>query len=500
MISRRFRSVFLFLVPPLLVGCASLSPRPAPIFSDSVEGCRVFFSHLDAQVKEAGVREASEYPVPGFPYLRTNRFLSALKNRIKDEKEREAWLKWMRASDLRAREKEIENLPEERLLSLQVIETVLSNRKEVSDRVEFCSEKLFNHDKTSEGFDSLLTARVDVPDEYSLLRRAIGLYPLMVIPVAIVNHHAAVKAESWFERNLDQLPVLGRLTTYAPRENQALPEEEINVVLEDSRRNALAIPLPDEDWGRRLAWSFAPAIVQDVAAPYDQIGQAVWKGNRIGIDPEKPTVYYYFSHAFLKGEPILQINYVTWYSERAGETPPSIEKGHLDGWTYRVSLDLRGRVFMVDVMSNCGCYHLFAPARERIERIVSNPLKPDPFVPQWLPASAPGDRLAMRVSSGWHRVERLLPVSDPQDPVLYDLVPYDRLKALPTGAGTESIFDSRGIVKGSERVERFILFSMGIPKIGSMREKGHHAIALIGRTHFDDPCLFDRTFVFKGAE
>ncbi len=501
MIPRCFRCVFLFFVLPLWVGCASLSTRPTPIFSDGAEGCRVFFFHLDNQVKEAGVREASEYPVPGFPYLRTNRFLSAFKNRIKDEKEREEWLKWMRALDARAREKEIDNLPEDRLFSLQAVETALPNRKEVSDRVEFCSEKLFSRDKTSEGFDSLLAARIDVPDEYSLFRRAIGLYPLMVIPVAIVNHRAEVETQSWFEKSLDRLSVLGRLETYAPREDQDLTEEDVNAILEDSRKNALSIPLLDEDAGRRLVRAFAPAIVQDVAASYDRIGQAVWRGNRIGIDPERPTVYYYLSHAFLKGEPILQINYVAWYSERAGETPPSIEKGHLDGWTYRVSLDLRGRVFMVDVMNDCGCYHFFAPARERIERILSSPFKPDPFVPQWLPAPASGNRLAMRVSSGWHRVQRLLPVSDSQSPVLYDLVPYDRLKNLPVEAkGTESIFDSKGIAKGSERMERFILFSMGIPKIGSMREKGHHPIALIGRAHFDDPYLFERSFVFKEAE
>ncbi len=498
---RRFRSVFWFLALPLVVGCASLSPRPATIFSDGPEGCRVFFSHLDAQVKEAGVREASEYPVPGFPYLRTNRFLSALKDRIRDEKEREQWLEWMRTLDLRAREKELDNLSEDRLLSLQAAQTASPNRKEVSDRVEFCSKKLFNRDKTSEGFDSLLAARVDVPDEYSLFRRAIGLYPLMVIPVAIVSHYSEVKTRSWFETSLDQLPVLGRLETYVPRENLVLQEEERNAILEDSRKNALGIPLPDEDWGRKLAWFFAPAVVQDVAAPYDRIGQAVWIGNRIGIDPQKPTVYYYFSHAFVKGEPILQTNYVAWYPERAGETPPSIEKGHLDGWTYRISLDPRGKVFMVDVMSDCGCYHFFAPAREWVEGIVSTPLRPDPFVPQWLPAVVPENRMAIRVSSGWHRADRLLSTSDTQGPVLYDLAPYDQLKALPAGAkGTESIFDSKGIVKGSARAERFILFSMGIPKIGSMREKGHHPISLIGRAHFDDPYLFDRSFVFKRAE
>jgi hypothetical protein len=77
-------------------------------------------------------------------------------------------------------------------------------------------------------------------------------------------------------------------------------------------------------------------------------------------------------------------------------------------------------------------------------------------------------------------------------------VPYDDLEVLPHPEGwTESIFNSKGIVKGSERVERFILFSMGIPSVGSMRQRGHHAIELIGKDHFDNPYLFDQNFVFK---
>jgi hypothetical protein len=30
-----------------------------------------------------------------------------------------------------------------------------------------------------------------------------------------------------------------------------------------------------------------------------------------------------------------------------------------------------------------------------------------------------------------------------------------------------------------------------------MRQRGHHAIELIGRAHFDDPHLFDQSFTFK---
>ena len=58
----------------------------------------------------------------------------------------------------------------------------------------------------------------------------------------------------------------------------------------------------------------------------------------------------------------------------------------------------------------------------------------------------------------------------------------------------ESIFDSAGIGKATERIESLIFFPMGIVDVGSMRQRGHHATKLLGREHFDDPDLFDRNF------
>jgi hypothetical protein len=209
-------------------------------------------------------------------------------------------------------------------------------------------------------------------------------------------------------------------------------------------------------------------------------------------------LFYYFSNAFLNGKPILQINCVIWYSARTGKRAPRIEWGHLDGLTLRVSLDEMGNPFMVDLVNDCGCYHLFAPDKERVGRTISKPLMFDPFVPQWLPNVATGERLGVRLNSGWHQVQRLIAAKDFPEPIPYELVPYDILETLPHEEDrAESIFDPRGIAKCSKRIERFILFSMGIPKIGSMRQRGHHAIELIGRVQFDDPDLFDQSFVFK---
>jgi hypothetical protein len=493
------RYLSLFFLPSFFVflGCASILSQRIPQTLERPRPCQEFFERLDEKVREAGVRDASAFSVPGFPYLRTSRFLSALRERLKDEQERMIWVRWMQDLNLRSRKKEISNLPDEIVLSL-TSEKGQPDREALADQVESCSTALLLHDHGRPGFYTSLEPFVRVPDEYSLVLRTAGLYPLIALPVAVVTENSREKIRRRFDIDLRDLPVDGSLRAFVPGEEQSPGRETVQEMIEESRENPLRVPLPDAFRKRELVEAFAPIFIQDIAAPYDRLGEVRWKNHRIEVNPEKPTVYYYFSHALLRGEPILQINYAIWYSERAGDRPPSIEKGHLDGLTVRISLDDQGRPFMGEAMNNCGCYHLFAPDRERVDRILSRPLMFDAMVPQWLPEIPTGERLGIRINSGWHQVQRLNSVKEAPDSVPYELVPYEVLETLPHEDGrTESIFNEHGIVKGSERVERFILFSMGIPSVGSMRQRGHHAIELIGRAHFDDPFLFDKNFLFK---
>jgi hypothetical protein len=490
---------WLFLLPffLFLLGCASFLSQHIPEALERPRPCQEFFERLDEKVREADVRDASAFSVPGFPYLRSSRFLSALKVRLKDEEERKIWIRWMQDLDLGSRKKEISNLPDEMVLSL-TSEKGRPDREGLAGQVESCSTHLLLHDRGRSDFYASLEPLVDVPDEYSSILRTVGVYPVIALPVAVVTENSRDKIRRRFEADLKDLPVDGSPRAFVPAKAQPLGRERVQEIIEESRKNPLKVPFPDAIRKKELVEAFAPIFVQDMAASYDRLGEVRWKNHRIDVNPEKPTVYYYFSHAFLKGEPILQINYAIWYSERAGDRPPSIEKGHLDGLTVRISLDGQGRPFVGEAMNNCGCYHLFAPDRERIDRILSRPLMFDAMVPQWLPEISAEDRLGIRINSGWHQVQRLISVKEAPDPVPYELVPYDVLETLPHEDGrAESIFNEHGIAKGSERVERFLLFPMGIPSVGSMRQRGHHAIELIGRVHFDDPHLFDQNFIFK---
>jgi len=492
----RFNLFLIFLF--FLSGCALFLARPTFFSFETPEKCKEFLNRLDEIVKEAGVKDASSVSVPGFPYLRANRFIESLKKNVKTNEEKRDWVRWMQELDLESRKKEISNLPDQAILSREMKDVKKMDRENLYAQVKSCSSKLLNYDQVGPDFYETVFSLVHVPDEYSFFKRAMGLYPLISIPVVVVTERSRDKMRSRFATPLNELPVDGSLKPYVPAKEISLAENEVREIIERSKMNPLRTPRLDKTQEEKLVWSFAPVFIQDVAASYDHIGEVIWEKGQVEVNPEKPIVYYYLSHAFLKGEPILQINYVLWYSERAGERPPGIEKGRLDGLTVRVSLDGQGNVFMVDVQNNCGCYHFFSPREERVGQVLKKPLMFDAFVAQWLPTRAMGERFGVRINSGWHQVQRLISVGEISNSTTYGLMPYAVLEALPHQDGhTESIFNPNGIAKGSERIERFILFSMGIPSIGSMRQRGHHAIELIGRLHFDDPDLFDQNFVFK---
>jgi hypothetical protein len=490
------RGILLLAILFLIYACAGVSPQQIGKSWERPEACREFLDRLDTRVMEAGVRDAASYPVPGFPYLRANRFLSALKGLARDEVGKKQRVRWMQTLDLEGRKKEIYNLPEAGVQGLG--EGEKPDREKLYSRVESCSAQLLEHDEKRQDFYSTLDPLVKIPDEYSTFRQVVGLYPIASIPVAVASENSQKKFQNQYDIKPGNLRIDGSLQSFVPKEGIYPDGKELALLMEESRRNPLQVPLPDPQQENRLVRAFAPIFIQDVAAPYDRPGEVVWKGKGVEIDAKKPAVYYYLSYAFLKGEPILQINYAVWYSARAGENAPWFERGHLDGLTLRVSLDSQGNPFMVEAINNCGCYHLFAPEKAKVGRVISWPYEPAPFVPQWLPVSTPEERLGIRLNSGWHQVQRLLAVKEPPNPIPYELVPYDILESLPRENGQrESIFDARGIAKGSERQERFILFSMGIPKVGSMRQRGHHAIEFLSRVHFDEPGLFDHYFDFK---
>jgi hypothetical protein len=485
----------LMVVVTLFWGCATpRPPRDLPI-SGNTGQCREYLSRLDARVDEAGVRDASVSRVSGFPYLRSNRFLAALREDLRTEAQGKEWARWMRDLDRQARAKEIANLPQWAIEGLSSRGGVVQERVVLGALAARCADDLLRDEGSEVEFHVSATDSTRVPDEYSWLLQAVGLYPLAAIPVALATAGVGERIRAMFQLPPDDLPVDGRLGWFVPPHGPYSDPQEIRSILDLSSRNSLGVPLPDPEQSRRLARAFAPIWMQVVANDRDRIGKVHWLHGRLEIDIGRPSVYYYLTHTYWKGKPLLQINYVVWYAERGGGTTPWMERGHLDGLTIRVTLEEGGAILALDGMHNCGCFHFFVPKSRELREAPSALFGFAPLVPQWLPELPQGARLAVRVSASRHLVQRVLASVISPEAVPYELVPYDELEALPTEHGaSESMFDGHGIAKGSERVEQFILFPMGIPRIGAMRQRGHHAIAFTGRVHFDDPDLFERSF------
>jgi hypothetical protein len=76
----------------------------------------------------------------------------------------------------------------------------------------------------------------------------------------------------------------------------------------------------------------------------------------------------------------------------------------------------------------------------------------------------------------------------------YVMQSYNRLRSLESDRGQKNLFGYEGIVKGTQRNERFILWPSGIRSPGAMRQWGRHATAFVGRRHFDGARLFERYY------
>lgn len=479
-------------------GCATLEIHRFVAASKRPEEYRRFFEALDKTIDKAKVRDAGYITVKGFPYLRANRFLIGLKKKIKTDAQKTQWVEWMRQLDLEARQKEIHNLPES---ALKEVSTRLGENTDanllLSQLTEY-SEKMIRHDSRHPDFyDSLKSAALD-PGEYSLFLRAIGIYPLFAVPVTYSTNKAYNHLRRAHKTPPGNLKVQGKLKAYAASKRQEFPFEDIGKMFDASRKDVLGIPRLTKEEIDRLVFALSPVFYQDETGSYDKIGEAVWQDHAVKINYERPVVYYYITYGFIRDEPALQINYTLWYTERPAPHTPWMERGPIDGITARVSLDANGLPIMVDVMNNCGCYHFFVPRKDSIERVIPKPFFFDPLVTSWLPEPFPKEHISLRIHSGWHQVRNISAGKIPEDAIAYELVPYEELESLPHSDGRrESVFDPYGIMKSSKSIEPFILFSMGVPAVGYMRQRENHPTKLLRVEHFTDPGFFDKNFLFR---
>jgi len=509
-IDKRFGNVVKMILMAILLFGFSPSPAPAQD-KPGTEWCAGFLNDLEHTVDAYGVRDTGSSPVPGQPLTRTTRFLEEMKYFITDQAEGEQWLNLLDQEGSLAVNKEIENLPDAALApwlhglkSGPGIGEPSSQdlRESLKADAHECAQALLSHAKKNVGWSTLALNSEEIPSEYRRARKVLGLYPLFTIPIGLGIANYKAKVSRQYAVPIEDLEPRGTLTLFSPGISQ-MPDLNGNTVeglLLKASQNPLGIPLLSDQELKWIAERYAPVLEQDVTGDYDLPGIVVWQGPHMAVDTERPAVYYYATHAILRGSPLLQLNYVIWYKQRPRTGLLDIESGRIHGMTLRITLLPSGEPAMVDVIHNCGCYHFFFPSEKIFRGPKTELFREDAFVPQWLPPYEPGSRLSVRIGTRRHWVERIHYTGfSAGAPITYTLLPYDVLESLPRDSGrNESIFSPEGIVKGeTERPERFLFFPAGIPDIGSMRQRGHHGTALIGERTFDDPRLFEEFFFLR---
>ncbi|HXH03814.1 MAG TPA: hypothetical protein VNN09_10910 [Candidatus Competibacteraceae bacterium] len=472
------RLPLLFLSLFLLGACASLPPAP-PAGSPQAQ-CLERYQALDRAVAQHGYSPTFAARIPGFPYLRVDRFLASYREEPLTPPQSRAWLQALAGLDREARRIELASLTAAR-------RAALPNEAELTR----CTGLLVEHDLAVPARIALLRQRAVVPDDYVTGQRVFGLYPLTALGVAAGVRRWQAETRAVFALPRPQLPTAGIVRRYAPQNPAAIFTVDYTAL----PRDALGIPRPTPAQLASLYAQHAPLLELDQAGPDDYPGAPRWAGDALPtVDAATPLLYRYASYTRWRGEPLLQLNYVVWFSARPKNGALDILGGPLDGLMWRVTLDHNGRPLLYDSIHPCGCYHKFFPSHSLRLRAAALNLPEPPLVLPPPPAPGPGQRLVLRIASGTHYLQRVYP-DTPGATLPYQWRDYAALYTVPDQrGGRRSLFGADALVLGSERLERFILWPMGIPSPGGMRERGHHATAFLGRRHFDDADLLEQLF------
>ncbi len=483
------------------------------IYDKEVQTCSSFIVITEETISSANVIDAEARRIPGYPYLRTNRFFSDFRHEKLDDQTFDAWVKHLLTLSMDGWRAELANLPDtdrNKLIKLagDINYSQINNSEmSIEDALQYCADLLIATNLNDSDEQQRLKLSADTPDEYKSWLRLFGLYPIsaVVFRSGIDRWHKDIRRT--YELPLRNLPVSGSLSRYVPIALTQLTSSEVSKIINNSSYNALEIPEPRDEDVKLLFDSFAPIFEIDVVTDDDRIGTVELNNNKQAtINIHLPKVYQHFSYTRIAENILLQLNYTIWFPSRPKTSTFDLLGGHLDGITWRVTLLPNGKPWLYDTIHNCGCYHLVFPTRNttilRQAKTINEPV----LIPQVIQhvslnvQSTP--RPILRIAHRSHYIERVyFDTLNQVQSINYQQAKSRELRSLKLPDGSsQSLFGQNGLIKSSQRSERFLFWPMGIPSPGAMRQWGHHAIAFVGRRHFDDARLFEKYFDINTLE
>ena len=262
----------------LACGCATLeAPFSGHLESAApqVRECAEWFQTLDARIDAAGVRDAQDARVAGFPYLRSNRLLASLRPAAEaGDAALRALVERMQVLDIEARRYEIMNLPAGQIADMHDASDRVGLRMAL-DRTQNCAQLLRDIDLAQPEARQSLLERAAVPDDYRTLYRVLGLYPVTQIAFAAGVRRYEEETRRAFLAE-PSLPPGANLLRLAPPPGEGLSRARAALILERAAANPLGIPQPGERELQEFFAAYAPSFEIAVSADYDRIGAPRW--------------------------------------------------------------------------------------------------------------------------------------------------------------------------------------------------------------------------------
>ncbi|MDA0822875.1 MAG: hypothetical protein O3C28_10670 [Proteobacteria bacterium] len=468
----------------IISGCAfsPINPRSNDLVSadPEVAACFATYWQDDDLILRMGVRDVQDHLIAGYPFLRTSRLTASLADRVHYPETRAMWIDRLSALDEEARTIEHLNLPDSRS-SLVASSTELKRCRTVMKNFVLADETAFGQ----------VVERAVVPDRYRSWTRGLGFYPLSswFVLQGVKRLHARESGSFMMPPDPNCCDATQKYSLHPTVTNSPSAHDRTDFELD-----RLGIPVISEALLAVLLIRHSPIWSIDTQSDNDRIGTVMHDGSEAFVSVDRSSIYTQLTYTIFGGEVLAQLNYTIWFARRPRQGLFDILGGRIDGITWRVTLDQSGEPLIADAMHNCGCYYMAFPTA----RLASQTQVPRFEEPLWIPKNLPridDARLQISISSNAHYIKSVERVVDSGTSKHLSHVTYNQLRSLPSTDGKNaSMFNQNGLVKNTERAERWLLWPMGVISAGAMRQQGHHPIAFVGRRHFDDPDLLDRYF------
>ena len=533
--SGKRRLACVLLAAHVLAGCAGWGQPAVPDAGndDVAADCARWFQTLDDVTRQAGVRDGGAHRLADYPFLRSDRLLASFGEEVaRDPLALKAWVARLAELDRQARAVELGNLPLQFVPLLSairlspIVTAATYDKQPISATTQRCASlaeavliKTLLAPEAEAGRRKLV-AQAQVPDDYSALKRALGLYPLTRQPFFSGVQRWQQSAAGKFSATAQIDPKAPPVTRYRPAGEPATPLQ-VTEIFAKRQPDALGMARLSAKDEAALLRAYAPDLEIETGGDFDRFGPLLWAAAspadaaRPGaaasptVDTRQPVMYQRLAYTRHHGQTLLQLLYSVWFPERPLAPGIDLLGGKLDSVVLRLTLAPDGTPWLYDSIHSCGCYHLFFTTPGAVPRPAPQASVEWAFVPATMPALAVGQRVVMRLASGSHYVEglralgaKLLDKPDTAAPQPaashYTLMNDEALRALPVAGApsgvTRSAFWPNGIVPGTERGERLLFWPMGIDSAGAMRQWGRQPTAFVGRRHFDDADLLQQRF------